>query len=226
MQALSKPRSGAPRAVLTGDLVYSTRVPSSFHGRILRRLRRIFADARQLASPLSPFQIHRGDAFQVVLPDGRRALPTCLFLRCSCIAQLQLDVRISVGIDVIDRGGVRSPGEGSGPAFIRSGRALNRMPAHRRLLIDTWDDQLNQEMDAFCALIDALVGTWTEKECEAVALRLKGMKQAQIASKLKISQPAVNQRLSLANWWAIDRSLDRWQAALKSIRPRAYKGEK
>src|SRR5436305_1187523 len=104
MPDLSKAGYAMPRAVLTGDLVYSSRIPPAFYGRVLRQLRRVFRDAATVAAPLSPFQIHRGDAFQVVLKSVRRVLSTCLFLRCSCIARLQIDVRISVGIDVIDRG--------------------------------------------------------------------------------------------------------------------------
>ena len=88
------------------------------------------------------------------------------------------------------------------------------MGRHGRLAVRTGDSNVDGEFVSSFALVDALVQGWTNKEAQAVTLRLARAKQVEIAEYLEISQPAVNQRLHRAGWRGIEALLHRWRVVI------------
>jgi class 3 adenylate cyclase len=88
-------------AVLTGDLVASTRMPAPLRDGAFEALggaaRRIAA--WQGTGDAGRFARFRGDGWQMVLADASLSLRACLFLRASLrTLDRRLDSRISIGV--------------------------------------------------------------------------------------------------------------------------------
>jgi hypothetical protein len=199
-------------AVITGDLVKSSRTPPGDRDRVLRQLRSVFDSVDEDTRRLEGFQIFRGDSFQTVLDEPADALKAALLLRGRCLIEVGLDVRLAVGVGPIEYRSRKSVGEGIGPAFTFSGRALDGMSEPRRFAITTPDEGINLEMAAFAAMIDAIVRSWSKRAILVVVDSIAGKTQQAIAAALKISQPAVSQRLAIARWWAVEEAMKRWKA--------------
>ena len=204
-------------AVVTGDLVDSSKAPATDRDRVLKEMRSVFRSVETDITGLGDFQIFRGDSFQTVLEEPAHALKTALLLRCSCLLQVGLDMRLAVGVGSVEYRSRKSVGEGIGPAFTLSGHSLDEMRDPRRLVIATQDDAVNSEMNALTALLDAVVDGWSTNAIVTVTKRLHGKKQQAIADELKISQSAVNQRLAVAHWWAIEAAAERWHTVADQL---------
>lgn len=122
-------------AVLTGDLVNSTRMPAERHERVRDLLIRAARDSgRWTDRPVSGPDFYRGDAWQLVLEEPRLFLRLAVWLQAHLAAEEDgAETRIAIGIgaaEVIERKAVsRSIGE----AFTLSGRALDDMGRRRGL---------------------------------------------------------------------------------------------
>jgi hypothetical protein len=226
-------------AVLTGDLVGSSRPEPSEHTVVLSVLKssfKIVGDALRDAV-CRPFEIYRGDSFQGVLSDPSLGLRAAVLLRAAlrcCLGQGErvgpLDARIAVGIGKIDFLPAERGSEGNGEAYRRSGPALDSMKRPRRgvyglqkeprLLIRTPWHGVDAELEAECALLDAIAGKWSPEQAEAILGRLQGLTQEDAANNLGISQSAIGQRLRAAGAWAVEEMLARYEhlvsAAMKS----------
>lgn len=109
-------------AVITGDLVRSSKIAPDRYNLILQQL-------EQTLATLSPdhmdFSIYRGDGFQLYLPDPEQSLTAALLIRLNLIA-LDADCRLSIGLGNIDS--KRSQiSMSTGEAFTLSGRGLEAL---------------------------------------------------------------------------------------------------
>ena len=207
-------------AVITGDIVRSSRLGADQRRRLLSRLKSSFKAVERIfpGTVCAPFEMHRGDSFQGVLSKPEAALRTALIIRASVRygvergrGQSALDARLALGIgtiDVLPRGRVR---EGDGVAFRRSGLTLDTMKGDRRLLIRTPWPEVDAELHTECALLDALVRRWTTGQAQAMLGQLRGLSQADAAREFGISQPSVQERLKGANAWAIEELCRRYE---------------
>lgn len=209
---MTKPSS--LRAVLTGDVVRSTGPEAPSHEELISALattfRKVEKDSPWQGAVLLPFAIYRGDSFQGVLAHPDPALAIALYLRSSLLAELNLGVRIAIGIGRIEHLDKKSPHKSSGEAFVSSGRSLDKMRKRHCLTIDSSEPATDDEFNTCFALLDALVDHWTEKEAEAIAERLTGLSQTEIAARLGVTQGAISQRLKRAGWFPIELLLARW----------------
>ncbi len=97
---------------------------------------------------------------------------------------------------------------------VRVAAALDGLKPERRLVIRTpWPD-VDEELDAECALLDGIASKWSREQSEVLALRLQGLTQSGIASSLGISQPSVAARLKNAQAWAVGALLRRYRTLL------------
>src|SRR3982750_360612 len=84
------------QAVLTGDIVNSTKLTSVNEKRILKQLKSILLAGKH--------EFYRGDSFQVYIKDASQALRIALLCRMAAMAippdenGTRSDVRISIGI--------------------------------------------------------------------------------------------------------------------------------
>jgi hypothetical protein len=221
-------------AVVTGDVVGSSKLNSSQRNHLLSVLKSSFSIIKDIAPLRSPFEIHRGDSFQGVLSKPELALHVVTVIRANLRYAFEtkrrryaLDTRIAVGIGQIDfLPGGRGP-EGDGEAFQRSGPILDTMKGDQRLLIRTPWPSINAELDVECSLFDALVNRWSAEQAQAILGKILGLTQERAAEEFGISQPAVRQRLKSAGGRAIEELCRRYERLICEAKSTgAYNSEK
>ena len=226
-------------AVLTGDLIGSSR----FNIKEREELLFILKDSFKIISPdiiTSQFVIFRGDSFQGVLSRPDEALNAALIIRASLLSKFKgkrtrLDARIAIGIGTIDYLPRDQAGEGDGEAFRNSGPELDKMKkSEQNLIIKTPWNEINEELQTECSLLDALIQRWTKEQAEANFYQIQSPKsreflsfaredagsnqrltQVETAKILNISQSAVFQRLKTGGYWAVQAFLERFKTIIQ-----------
>lgn len=198
-------------AVLTGDIVDSSRIPEAQRGAMLDRLEGALARLAPLAQ-----QIFRGDAFQAALPDPERCLDAALELQLRMedpgfAAGPPRELRLGLGLGEVSAAAGEPIGRWSGRAFVQAAAALSSLDGTggRRLALRSPWPALDAELQVELALLDALRRRWTPEQRAAVQGGLAGRTQAEQAEDLGVSQPAVSQRLRAAGWDALQRLRER-----------------
>lgn len=218
-------------AVLTGDLVGSSRLSPGKRDKLLDALKSAFArvsdrharkgDHHQEGDKaLAAFEIYRGDSFQGLLEDPAEALEVALVIR-GCLRANQpggsdtpWDARIAIGIGAIDQKPERTP-EGTGEAYTRSGPLLDSLKSDQRLRIRSpWED-VDREVNTGGALLDAVLAKWTPAQAETFLELVRGRSRKEIAEDFGISQAAVHYRVKGAGWTAVHRFLKRYRSLVK-----------
>ena len=229
--------TGKIYAVLTGDLIGSSRFRIQQHEEVLSNLKDSF---KKISSDIiaSQFVVFRGDSFQGVLSRPDEALNAALIIRASLLSKFKgkrtrLDARIAIGIGTIDYLPPDQAGEGDGEAFRNSGLELDKMKkSEQNLIIRTPWTEINEELRTECALLDALIQRLTKEQAEAIAYQLpkreylvldqgdqgiieEEITQEIIAKILSISQPALSQRLKTSGYWAVQAFLERFKMIIQ-----------
>ena len=190
-------------AVITGDIIRSSRIQKADRALLLKHLERIFEDLDQEVSS-NQSEIFRGDSFQLVLDKAEKALLAAVLLRAGLKkgqyrgeeGRLQADARIAVGIGALSYRGEK-PGMSDGDAFRLSGRALDEMKKRNSLTIKTIWPEVNEEMEVACVLSEAIIRRWTQPQAAIIyAYLLNNKTQQELAEEFGITQGAVSQRLS------------------------------
>lgn len=202
--------------VLTGDLIGFTRFGEEQRSEIISLLKDSFKKIpRRIIA--SPFVIYRGDSFQGVISRPQEAMRAAIIIRADLLSKFKLktarlDARIAIGLGTIDYlPPGNQAGEGDGEAFRNSGIELDMMKkSEQNLTVKTPWQEINDELRTECALLDALMQRWTKEQAEAILYHIQGSTQEEIAKTLKISQPAVFQRLRLAGYRAVQAALERF----------------
>lgn len=186
-----------PVAVLTGDLIASTRAPPEAVDKAMAALAEAAAQISTWAGNDTRFTRFRGDGWQIYIANQALVLRATLLL----LAKLRatgggLKTRLSVAVGTIDRLGDQGLAGATGEAFSLSGRNLDEMtpyftfvyaePAKR----DPWKP----------AVMDLAVwqaGTWSREQAEAVAMALERPRQKdeKLARRLGITRQALQARL-------------------------------
>ena len=208
------------QAVITGDLIDSTKYTPQDLDRILDTLKQEFKNFR--SSYESDFKIFRGDSFQGVVIDPTLALYFVLAIK-TAINKINIqnkkisglpDFRIAIGIGTINLKR-QSILESNGEAFQFSGRALDTMKGdYPRLLLKTANSDLNDEFNVHFSFLDSVTSKWSLASAEVVYYLHKGLKEKEIAKKLGINQSAVNHRKKAANWDSIATLLKRYKTVM------------
>jgi hypothetical protein len=201
------------RAVLTGDVVGSSRLPAPFRRDLPAMLKKCGQDVQKAFPRRVPFElsVFRGDSWQMIVSDPAAALRAALFMRLGVIEAgppgMRLDTRVAVAIEKIDFVPAGYVAEGDGPAYRASGAALDGLSDQSRMILVT----PNPDPAASVAiqLMDAIIQDWTPAQARAVKGRLRGLIQADIAKTWPqgITQQAVARHLMRAHWPAVERAL-------------------
>jgi len=208
-------------AVLTGDLVGSSRFKSEEQrNEVLSVLKDSFDKIEPPDIIASRFTIHRGDSFQGVLRSPEEAIKAAIIIRANLISKSfgkksRLDARIAIGVGKIDYLRDDQVGEGEGEAFRNSGLELDKMKSERHVTVKTPWDEINEELQTDCALLDALINRWTKEQAEVIIYHIQGWKQEDIAKKLNTSQSAVSQRQRISGAWAVHLFIERFKLIVK-----------
>ena len=201
--------------VMTGDIAGYTKVKPENAERLIWSLKLLLNSWPEAKGA----QVIRGDSFQVLFTDAEAALRRALQVRCwfkrnPVDDEIMLDARIAIGagtVDYLEETLNRSDGE----AFHFSGRTLDNMKGEEFLAVVTADQQLNEICKVIFMLMEPFIGQWTRNQAEVIFMTLEGRTQEHIASNLGIGQSAVNNRLRLAKWKAVEKTLSFIASRLK-----------
>lgn len=202
-------------AVLTGDLVDSTRHPPETTDAAMLALRELAHEVKGWQTPPrdTRFTRFRGDGWQIVLHDARLSLRAAVVLQGRLIA-LGLESRISIGIGSAESLGTTDLADAAGKAFELSGQGLDRMGDSARLAIA--GQQVIEQDRMIAVLLGERMGRWTAAQGEAAAMQLGSPARPptlqDIGRTLGISPQAVNDRVRGAGCHAIAAVLRQWEA--------------
>lgn len=211
-------------SVITGDIVNSSNLDTQERALVLEFLKELFISFEKqegrIANLQSNYAIARGDSFQVIFQNSQNSFRYSILLRAGLRSLFQKDLdelcdaRISIGIGTVDYWG-DTISESDGDAFRCSGRNLDKAKNRRRFLIELDDKELNEELNVYLMLLDAIINDWTYSRSQIVYEKLLEPKQLNIAKKMGLSASAISKRLNSAHWDAIDVLLNRFETKLK-----------
>lgn len=206
--------SKAPLAVLTGDIIGSTRLSHDQLDGAMNTLRAVTDEIAMWQTPHrdSRFTRFRGDGWQMVLHQPNLALRAAVVIQGKLIG-MGLESRISIGIGRADSLGTADLADAGGEAFELSGRGLDQMADPWRLSIDKQSIPVEDQLVA--DLLAERMGKWTAAQAEAASLQLSSPFRLrtlhEVANVLGISPQAVNDRVRGAGAAVIASVLQRWQ---------------
>ncbi len=205
----------AIQAVLTADIVNSTKLAAAKEKKLLKVLQQVLATYR--------FEFYRGDSFQVYLRNADAALQVALLCRTAAISISQNDetvlpdVRVSIGIGKT-KAPVKALGASKGEAFVLSGRAFDEIAkTDTRIAIATTNELANEGLQVIAAYINAIFKTMTGKQATVIFELMKGQTQQGVAGKLKKSKSTIHQHVSSGRWPEIEKLLKQYQNIINQL---------
>jgi len=192
-------------AVLTGDIVNSTKLKPKSEKKLMLMLGRTLAP--------HTFEFYRGDSFQVCMKSPEKSLRLALLCRTIAVslseeeASRAYDVRIGIGIGTV-QGSLRKLGSAKGEAFTLSGRSFDTLEKDgKRIAIATGMPMANAGLQVMADYIDAIYKDMTQKQAEVIYELLSGKTQQEAAAHLKRSKSTIHQRIISGRWPEIERLL-------------------
>jgi len=176
-------------SILTGDIINSRSISSE---KWLPLLKTAFND---LGKTPKTWEIYRGDSFQVEVETIENALLFAIKLKTILKKIKNLDVRIAIGIGT-KNDNYNNITEGSGEAFINSGKAFDTLLKKQNLvIISPWND-IDKVFNTALALALLTIDNWTVNSADFVLKYLKKPDTTQkiIAKELNISESSASER--------------------------------
>lgn len=205
------------QAVLTGDIVNSTRLSAAKQKTLTEQLTNIFT------SHGYQIDFYRGDSFQAYVKDPEQALQLALLSRTAAIrlskneGEVLSDVRISIGIGEVSTP-VSSLRTAKGEAFLLSGRTFDEMIKNdQRLAISCANVIANEGMQVISDYVNAIFNSMTGKQAEVIFELLNGEMQKEVAKKIKKTRSTIHQRITSGRWAEIEKLLSRYNNIYKLI---------
>ncbi|MFI5247578.1 MAG: hypothetical protein ACHQWV_03380 [Nitrospirales bacterium] len=215
-----KVKTGKLYAVITGDIVASSRLSLLERVQLHEAMKRAESELKKQLGPAMPLgvDIYAGDSWQVLLSEPQTALRAALLYRAHLLASVdKTDTRLVIGIGTVDfvpRGRVS---EGEGEAFQASGRLLTEGKGASRMRFAAPSHPEWDLWDVVFTLLDALiVRQWTAKRALALTGALRHWTQERITTLWKphIRQQSVVEHLQGAGWEATEQTLDAFERSL------------
>ncbi len=214
--------------VITGDIVHSSRLETQHRKHLYEVMKNVATEVYEFfheAIPLEP-DIFSGDSWQILVSRPEKALDVALFYRAGIRAgmePLRVDTRVSIGLGNIEFLPEERVSQGDGEAYRLSGRALEEIKGHQRMVFvfpERLDCTLLRAIKTIVYLCDTVVMRWTPRQSLAVKGAIKGLSQEEIATSWPgggISQQAVAQHLSRAGWYGLEKGLSFFKKAINKI---------
>jgi hypothetical protein len=207
----------AIQAVLTGDIVNSTKLSAAKEAKISSMLMELFVYYN------SKIEFYRGDSFQAYVKKPVTALRLALLSRSATIRLFKedklvlSDIRISIGIGEI-KTPVRSLKTAKGKAFILSGRSFDEIAkSHQRLVITTANPLANEGLQVIADYLNAIFDVMTGKQAEVIFELLRGEMQKSVAKKFKKTKSTIHQRIIAGRWPEIEKLLQQYENIINQI---------
>lgn len=228
--------------VITGDIVDSRGLTPADRSALYGDFKKFLARCEK-EHYLQDFEMFRGDSFQCTVKNKEDVLATAIMIRAFIKSYAtpeqkaayhhsagkggvatkgyfpgRQDIRLAIGVGSVDFIKRQSFLQSDGQAFRISGEALDSMKSTPyRMTLTTMDASINEMLEPSILLLDSVIQRWTNNQAETVLLKLKGMGEEEIASKFKISRPAVNQRSRTSQWYAIEKLISFYKKTMQKI---------
>ena len=203
------------RAVLTGDIVNSTRLNKATEKKLLQFVRQLFRQHK--------LEFYRGDSFQAYSKQAADALRLSLLCRTAAISlsrsanTVPSDIRVSIGIGEVIAP-VRTLKTAKGQAFVLSGRAFDEIvKTDSRLAISTGNVLANEGLQVIADYLNAIFNGMTGKQAEVIFELLRGETQQAVAYKLKKTKSTIHQRVTSGHWPEIEKLLQRYENIINQL---------
>lgn len=201
-------------AVLTGDLVKSSRLSPEQSNSAMQRLRQLAKEFESTypESTIGRLDTFRHDSWQWLLAKPELALRAAVFMRAGLRAfsegRVKFDTRIAIGTGAVETIAKQRISDSRGPAFVCSGRALDAMKNESRLAYAADNGIAAEEWLAggLVPLLDCIVTDWTPTEARAVYGTLMGWTQEEIAEKWPILSKTGKRQTRQAVWDSLSRA--------------------
>lgn len=190
-----------PIAVISGDIVNSTKLTSEQFEQLLNRIKEIQKWITE-GNSLNVHSIERGDEFQSVVHDIESALRYTIIYRLGIKALgNEFDSRISFAI--ASNADLReSVSESMGEAFVLSGRGLKALK-NARLLFNSDSSELAEYFDLLFKYLDRQLTELTSRQCEVILPMLQtneGLLVGELAEKLNVATSTISKSLKASGW--------------------------
>lgn len=199
MESVSK-----PIAVISGDIVNSTKLTSDQFDQLLKRIKDIQGWITK-GNSSNAHSIERGDEFQTVVHDIENALRYTIIYRVGIKALgKEFDCRISFAI--ASNADLRVlVSESMGEAFVLSGRGLKALK-NDRLLFSSDRFELTKYFDLLFKYLDRQLTELTSRQCEVMLPMLRtneGLPISELAEKLDVATATASKSLKASGWQLI-----------------------
>lgn len=206
----------ALQAVLTGDIVNSTRLSAANEKRLLKGLKKILYSYK--------YEFYRGDSFQIYLKNPADALRIALLCRAAAISvpsneeNMHADVRISIGLGTV-KSPVKVLSSAKGEAFLLSGRMLDELAkSGRRLSIAVNGPIAGIAFEVIADYLNSIFDVMTDKQAVVVFELLAGKTQKNVSDKLKKSKSTISQHVTSGRWYEIEKLLKQYENVITQIK--------
>ncbi|MDW6005438.1 helix-turn-helix transcriptional regulator [Vibrio mangrovi] len=190
-----------PIAVISGDVVNSTKLSSDQYEQLLKRIKEIQQWISE-GDSANTHSIERGDEFQTVVHDIENALRYTMIYRIGIKALGKaFDSRISFAI--ASNADLRElVSESMGQAFVLSGRGLKAMKGER-LFFDSDCAELTESFDLLLKYLDRQLTELTSRQCEMILPMLRtneGLSISELAEKFGVAIATASKSLKASGW--------------------------
>jgi hypothetical protein len=201
-------------AVITGDIVNSSKLPVEERQRLLRIMKDGSKTLRRAFKGSAPLDVDvfRGDSWQLLVADPAISLRIGLFYRAflrAATATNKLDTRMAIAIGTVDFVPDDRVSGGDGQAYRCSGKALEELTKASNMSFRFPEREIEESLDVLVHLLDVLAMNWSDKQALAITGALQGLKQEEIGSLWKppITQQSVNRHLQRAGWFPVEEAI-------------------
>lgn len=201
---------------ISADIVESTSL-SAEDTRRLQEYLQAFTEKLSSGQDEEWGRVVKGDGIEYLTNKPGTILRMALMLKCyirmfvvkdGCSDRFKrYGVRISMAVGDL-RITDKAHGIIDGESIYLSGRGLSKLSkSNTETLSFSTNNKSLDGMDTICSLLDAIINKATSRQCEIIYYKLNNLNERDIASKLGIKQPAVNQHASSCCWNAIAKSV-------------------
>ena len=200
------------QAVLTGDIVNSTKLPPAKEKALVKLLEQVLKSYK--------YEFYRGDSFQALVREAGDSLRIALLCRTAAIGiteNNEADIKVSIGLGEVDDR-IKTLGSAKGEAFIISGRAFDELEkTGSRLVISTANTMANLSLQVVADYVNSIYSRMTSKQAKVIFELLQGGLQQNVVKKLKKSKSTISQHANSGRWAEIEKILNQYELLVKEI---------
>lgn len=192
-------------AVISGDVIRSTKLTSDQFDRLLERIK----DIQKWISHENYKNTHsigRGDEYQTVVHDIEYTLRYVILYRIG-IKALGKDFDSRISFAIASNADLREAvSESMGEAFVLSGRGLKALKGER-MCFNSDRDELIDRFGLLLKYLDKQLTELTPRQCDVILPMLQSggsMSVSELAEKLNIATATVSKSLKASGWWLIN----------------------